>query len=479
MPEISRKIENVEEQVLHTPSSEKTSATDSENSLKENMDELDRLIEELRCEVPPPPDENGKILGFKIEGANLGDNMGFSIPRDKISFSNPGDINDDRLEDLLIGAPKGSVAGKSYVIFGNEKIKWNWDDINKDGIEDLIMGSPKGSAGNAHVIFGEKPDENVLLIDDNQWEDEEDFENEDLDEIDTEVSGKISISNPGDVNHDGFPDLLIGPPKGSPGEAYVVFGNEKNIWKWKDLNNDGFEDLVLGGYIGKIHVMYGGAEGIISSMDLKDMIDSNEDIPGNENTNSDAPKTSAAAKIEPLGSQVIASQLMLGAVALKMAQNSIDWLRSFWTKEKPKEVVVKPVGPISAREKINRLSEILSRSKTMATHLPRAEQQGFNLALSEHQDALRSAKSASAISHATLKDLSADIRSLALEILESYNEGTSSGVQSPAVFTGNNDLTNVENQAPAISFAYTALAANTNQGINTIEEPHFNRSLCM
>ncbi|CAC9575971.1 hypothetical protein formerly called flagellar hook-length control protein FliK, partial [uncultured Gammaproteobacteria bacterium] len=56
--------------------------------------------------------------GFVINGENAGDKSGFSI-------SNAGDVNGDGLDDLIVGAYRADVsgksdAGKSYVIFGKK-----------------------------------------------------------------------------------------------------------------------------------------------------------------------------------------------------------------------------------------------------------------------------------------------------------------------------------------------------------------------
>ncbi len=52
--------------------------------------------------------------GFVINGLNPGDVSGSYV-------SSAGDINDDGIDDLIIGAPDAPVAGTSYVIFGREK----------------------------------------------------------------------------------------------------------------------------------------------------------------------------------------------------------------------------------------------------------------------------------------------------------------------------------------------------------------------
>ena len=55
--------------------------------------------------------------GFAINGINLGDWSGWSV-------ASAGDVNDDGIQDIIIGAPQiySSAAGKTYVVFG----KANW-----------------------------------------------------------------------------------------------------------------------------------------------------------------------------------------------------------------------------------------------------------------------------------------------------------------------------------------------------------------
>ncbi len=94
----------------------------------------------------------------------------------------------------------------------------------------------------------------------------------------------VSVSSAGDVNGDGFDDIIIGAwyadPNGreNAGESYVVFGNPggfaasfdladldgsngfvlNGIWQWDrsglsvssagDVNGDGFDDLIIGAF---------------------------------------------------------------------------------------------------------------------------------------------------------------------------------------------------------------------------------------
>ncbi|WP_299324189.1 Ig-like domain-containing protein [Parasphingopyxis sp.] len=212
--------------------------------------------------------------GFLVQGDQGGDQLGFSV-------SSAGDINGDSIDDIIVGANRGSdggtYAGEAYVIFGTRSgfgsdmggrqvidltsldaatgfiVQGDQDgdragisvssagDINGDGIDDIVVGAMQGNdggsnAGEAYVIFGS------------------------LSGFGTDVSGRqvvdltsldaatgfivqgdmaddwagFSVSSAGDINGDGIDDITIGAffgddGGGAAGEAYVIFGTRSGF----------------------------------------------------------------------------------------------------------------------------------------------------------------------------------------------------------------------------------------------------------
>ncbi|MCE7913102.1 MAG: hypothetical protein DYH15_00180 [Nitrosomonas sp. PRO4] len=215
----------------------------------------------------------GKASGFgaTLDVSNLDGNNGFrldgvaSYDAAGASVSNAGDVNGDGFDDLLIGAPfassNGDFSGSSYVVFGKASgfadtidlsnldgsngFRLNGaagdnagfsvssaGDVNGDGIADLLIGAPGGSssayaAGSSYVVFGKASGFDATL-DLSSLDSNSGFR---LDGVLTFDFSGNSVSGAGDVNGDGFDDVLVGAPNGNSsssytGSSYVVFGGD-------------------------------------------------------------------------------------------------------------------------------------------------------------------------------------------------------------------------------------------------------------
>ncbi len=192
--------------------------------------------------------------GFVINGINTDDSIGISV-------SGAGNINNDEIDDLIIGAP---FAGQVYILFGSKEnftpsvnlsslngingfaingiesgngtgfSVADAGDVNNDGFADIIIGASladvegRENAGQAYVIFGKETGFDPIL---------------ELSELDGTngftINGAAiddllgtSVSGAGDVNGDRISDIIVGASALSsdtnPGTGYVIFGRENN-----------------------------------------------------------------------------------------------------------------------------------------------------------------------------------------------------------------------------------------------------------
>ena len=202
--------------------------------------------------------------GFQLDGIDLNDYSGFSV-------SSAGDINRDGYSDIIIAASyadaNGDSSGEVYVVYGGQNVDGG------DGVFELSSLASGGGTG---------------------------FQ---LNGINAGDGSGRSVSGAGDVNGDGYDDLLIGASTAESstlgsGEVYVVYGgvnidggdgifelsslasgdgstgfhiNGKNIYDEVgnsvslagDVNGDGYDDLIIGaraaGDAGESYIIYGAS----------------------------------------------------------------------------------------------------------------------------------------------------------------------------------------------------------------------------
>jgi hypothetical protein len=216
-----------------------------------------------------------------LSGEAAGDAFGVSV-------ASAGDVNRDGFADVIVGAyendAKGANAGRAYVYFGGPTMDDKPDlvltgeaagdafgyavagagDVNHDGFADVVVGAYENSArgagaGRAYVYYGgARPDALPDAI------------------LNGEAAGDrfgISVAGAGDVNGDGFADIIVGAYQNDAGgvdagRACVYFGGPRPMERANvvltgaapgdafgfavsgagDVNKDGFDDMIVGAY---------------------------------------------------------------------------------------------------------------------------------------------------------------------------------------------------------------------------------------
>jgi hypothetical protein len=219
-----------------------------------------------------------------------------------------GDVNGDGYADFLVGAPSladPSYEGRAFLFLGSPSgpsttPSWSFDcnqagarcarslsgagDVNGDGYDDVLIGAPaydngQADEGRAFLFLGSASG----LLPTFAWSQE------------GNQAGAAfgQVSRAGDVNGDGFDDVLVtaedyNAGNVEEGKAFLYFGSPSGpslfpSWTWEtnqgfatllaggvgDVNGDGFDDIAMGSPLydfgqaqeGKVFLFLGGSSG--------------------------------------------------------------------------------------------------------------------------------------------------------------------------------------------------------------------------
>ena len=226
----------------------------------------------------PTADSKADVV---LTGEAAGDAFGYAV-------AGAGDVNKDGYADVVVGAYENSAsaaaAGRAYVYLGGARMDAVPDailsgeatgdyfgisvagagDVNRDGFADVIVGAYQNDAGGldagrAYVFLGGKtPHDRPDLVLTGAGEGD---------------SFGFSVAAAGDMNQDGYGDVIVGAYHNdaigaNAGRAYVYFGRSRlqsepglvlngeaagdafgySVAGAGDVNGDGFSDVVVGAY---------------------------------------------------------------------------------------------------------------------------------------------------------------------------------------------------------------------------------------
>ena len=224
-----------------------------------------------------------------------------------------GDVNGDGYDDIIVGAykydnveleegrayvykgsPTGIVSVPLAILESNQEFAYfgyavnGAGDVNNDGYDDVMVGAWRydhGQEGEGRVFIYYGAATGISTTPSKTLENNQ---------INSRFG--ISLAPAGDVNNDGFDDIIIGAeefdhPENNEGRAYVYHGsasgivepaantlenNQMNSYFGNtvsaagDVNNDGYDDVIVGAYLfdnnafdeGRIYIYLGSPTGV-------------------------------------------------------------------------------------------------------------------------------------------------------------------------------------------------------------------------
>lgn len=247
------------------------------------------------------------------------------------SVNNVGDFNGDGIDDIIIGAYTAySGAGGAYVIYGSQAgvteininaaglsidkgfiiqgkalsgfgvSVSNAGDFNRDGFSDIIIGASlaNSDAGAAYIIYGKSTGLTNMNLETHILVNNQGFT---VYGIADSHLGK-SVSSAGDINGDGYTDILLGAYMihSNAGAAYLIYGSNSehqdvdlnvisnlyssnlgfkvrgtsgsnlgfSVSRLGDVNGDSIDDIIIGANMafsssGAAYIIYGSKTGLI------------------------------------------------------------------------------------------------------------------------------------------------------------------------------------------------------------------------
>ena len=276
-------------------------------SLNVVEDQLQIIIEDRDAIYPLTVDPLLTTTDWTAEGDQTNAQFGYSV-------ASAGDVNGDGYDDVIIGAPfydNGETdEGRAYLYLGSAsgiEVNTAWTaegdqinaqfgyslaaagDVNGDGYSDVVVGAPfydngETDEGTAYVYLGSASGLATVPA----WAAESDQVN---------AQFGFSVASAGDVNTDSWDDVIVGSPSYDNGETdegrvYVYHGSASGLaaaaaWTaesnqvnaqfgfsvaWGgDVNGDGYGDVIVGAPFyangqsdeGRIYVYHGSASGLV------------------------------------------------------------------------------------------------------------------------------------------------------------------------------------------------------------------------